>query len=133
MRVNKALLWKFYFWIVAVLLMLSFVVTIVAGKKISVLLVVDISFGLIAITGMYGYIYQIKILKQNFWRWYFPLMIVWELLYSIIYNTFINYSGSIPLRYIVDLAFAYLIVIPMFLSLYRYSYCLKEFWSNKKA
>lgn len=132
MRDHKALLWKIYFWIVAVLLLLSFVIAIVVENKSSVLLAVDISLGLIAIAGMYGYVYQIRILKQKFWRLYFPFMIVWELLYSIVYNTFFNYSGSINLRYIAGMSFAYLLVMPMFLSLYRYSYSLKEFWGKRK-
>jgi hypothetical protein len=132
MRVHKALLWKIYFWIVAVLLIPSFVIAIVVGNKFSVLLAVDISLGLIAIAGMYGYVYQKRILKQKFWKRYFPFMIVWELLYGIVYNTFINYPGSINLRYIAGMAFAYLLVVPMFFSLYRYSYCLKVFWSKRK-
>jgi len=132
MRVYKALLWKIYFWIVSVLLLLSFVIAIVVENKFSVLFAVDISLGLIAIAGMYGYVYQTRILKQKFWKLYFPFMIVWELLYSIVYNTCINYSGSINLRYIAGMSFAYLLVMPMFLSLYRYSYSLKEFWGKRK-
>lgn len=132
MRVHRTQLWKIYFWIVAVLLVLSFVIAIVVENKFSVLLAVDISLGLIAIAGMYGYVYQIRILKQKFWKRYFPFMIVWELLYSIVYSTFVNYPGSITLRYIAGMAFVYLLVMPMLLSLYRYSYCSKEFWSKQK-
>ena len=133
MRVHKTLLWKIYFWIVAVLLILAFVIVIVVENKSSALLAIDISLGLVAIAGMYGYVYQIRILKQKFWKQYFPFMIVWELLYSIVYSSFINYSGSINLRYIAGMAFTYLLVIPMFLSLYRYSYCLKKFWKSNEV
>jgi hypothetical protein len=132
MRVHKTLLWKIYFWIVAFLLIVSFIIVIVVENKFSVLLAIDISLGLVAIAGTYGYVYQIRILKEKFWKQYFPFMIVWELLYSIVYSSFINYSGSINLRYIAWMAFTYLLAIPMFLSLYRYSYCLKEFWNKQK-
>lgn len=133
MRNYKTLLWKIYFWTVAVLLILSFIIVILVEKKFSPLQAIDISLGLLAIAGMYGYVYQTRILKEKFWKQYFPFMIVWELLYSIVYSSFINYSGPINLRYIAGMAFAYFLAIPMLLSLYRYSYCLKEFWNKKKT
>ena len=121
---KKSIWWKIYFWPICVLLVADTIERFII-EEFNLFLMVDQLFGILALVGMFGYIYNRRFISKGFWMVFLPLMIGWE----VIYDTFIN-PPAIEFEPII-MALILLFAIPVFILLFLYGYRSAELWKNK--
>lgn len=121
--------WKIYFWILLLLLLLSYA-AIFTGAP-SIWDVFDIIISLAAITGLFAYAYKKKVLTAKFWSITFLVIIAWDLTYNLVLSEYLgvaqNISGSrdaSPIQTLVGLA----LVMPEYIALYLLAFKSDTLW-----
>ncbi len=75
--------WKIYFWLTIVeVFIAAFSIFIAPGDHIFTQIVMDMLF-FVAIIGLYGYVFQKRILTKLFWQYFFGIYILTDILYLI--------------------------------------------------
>lgn len=114
--------WKIYSWILAGCLAIAYYDIFSESAKIQDIL--DIPVSLVALVGLFGYAYKKKIGKRKFWQFWLLLLITWD----ILYNFFLKKYPDIPAGW---LAAGYLLFLPEYIALYKYSFTQRFQWNQE--
>lgn len=118
-------MWKAYF---VIILLISLVSYILQGLE-RFYEFIDIVLLALALTGLYGYAWEKRIFSQGYWKAFFFIMIIW----NIIYHYFIippakvtqSLQGQSPQS---AATIGLIIFIPLFIAIYNYGYRRDDLW-----
>ncbi|QSX32305.1 hypothetical protein JYB87_11015 [Shewanella avicenniae] len=123
--------WQIWFWLLVALFVLPFPFKIyeyATGKDDSPLEVkveemANLLFSAIGLIGYYGYIQQQSYLSPTFWEVWLVVGILWSLL-SLFWSPKLAYGtqihGARRMRWLM--AISTLIVLPLYIAVYRYAF-----------
>lgn len=80
-------------------------------------IIFDYVISLIGYIALYGYSYKKQFFRPVFWKIYFILFLIWEI---VIVATTITHN-SFNLEYMSQM-FIVIIILPMFMALYKYAF-----------
>ena len=80
-KVERSIFWKIYFFIFVGLTSLEF---ISESIETTIWDIVNIPIMIIAIIGLYGYVFSKNFYKQYFWLCFFVFLIIWDAMYFIV-------------------------------------------------
>jgi len=114
------MLWKIYFWIMLVLLIVSIFLENEYGWGETVLRIVSTIIAIINTVGFYGYVYNKQFYLRSFWKIIFIVTVI-DVIVSILYYGFqdaeLGTEGNIFVA-----VFTFIIMFPLLLGLYRYGF-----------
>lgn len=114
------MLWKIYFWIMLLLLIVSLFLENEYGWGETVLRIVNTIIAIINTVGFYGYVYKKQFYSQSFWKIIFIVTVI-DAVVSLLYYGFqdaeLGIGGNI---FVAVLTF--IIMYPLLLGLYRYGF-----------
>ncbi|MCZ8541892.1 hypothetical protein [Psychrobacillus psychrodurans] len=114
------MLWKIYFWIMLVLLIVSMFLENEYGRGETVLRIVSTIIAIINTLGFYGYVYKKQLYSLSFWKIIFIVTVI-DVVVSILYYGF--QDAELGTEGIIFLAvFTFIIMFPLLLGLYRYGF-----------
>jgi hypothetical protein len=117
--------YKVYFWFLLTLLVLTYAQTFSA--QVSLYDLMDLPFSMVALTGLFGYVYNRRVGLQRFWVAFFCVQIGWDLFY-VSQRTFqLPENGSLA-EFNVGLFFSCLLVAPCYIALFRYAFRRTGLW-----
>lgn len=116
--------WKIYSWILVGCLAIAYYDIFSEAAKIQDIL--DIPISLVALVGLFGYAYKKKIGKKQFWQFWLLLLIAWDILYNFFLKRYPDISSSL-------VAVGFLIFIPEYIALYKYSFTQRFQWNQELA
>ncbi|WP_075617204.1 hypothetical protein [Paenisporosarcina indica] len=114
------MLWKIYFWIMFVLLIVSMFLENEYGWVETVLRIASTIIAFINTVGFYGYVYKKQFFSQSFWKIIFIITVI-DVIVSTLYYGFqdaeLGKGGIIFVS-----VFTIIIMFPLLLGLYRYGF-----------
>lgn len=122
------MLWKIYFWIIIVLMSLSYFDTFMLGMSIADIF--DIPITLISTIAFFGYVYKKPFLNSLFWKRWFYIMITWDVFYGVLildYSEFSNISISEAFAMVM---IGLVLILPLYIAIYLYGYKSIELWEK---
>jgi hypothetical protein len=127
------ILWKLYFWLILVLEILDIISEILAPTKPGYDFILDILIYPITIVGIFGFVYQKKILFKRFWLVWLPILFSYDI-YGI--STFIKdifYESKVSLPPIFIMISVTIIIVLLFfqyMALLTYALKSKHLWNR---
>jgi hypothetical protein len=132
----KTLLWKYYFWAVLALDVISFVMPL----ERRVWEMAEIGFFLVALLGLFGYCWKKQMLNRLFWQVFFVAFLCWIPLYFIVLPRYFNILPPLPSQtglgktspaMIFTLAAVTIMVhVPLFAALFLYAFKRGDIWEG---
>jgi len=113
------MLWKIYFWIMLVLLIVSIFLENSYGLVGTVIGIVSMIISIISTVGFYGYVYKKQFFSQSFWKIIFIISVI-DVIVTTIYYGLKDTSGQGELIFIT--IFTFIVMYPLLLGLYRYGF-----------
>jgi len=128
---KESIWWKVYFVLSMLMTLLAFVgVALVEALTVSIFDYVDSGLSLVALIGLFGFAFSIPIGKPYFWGYFFYLILVETLFYSLA----LPVSGVARFGEVTQFggfyAFEIAYVIPLIWALYLYAFKRKKLWEN---
>ncbi|RYA23120.1 hypothetical protein CRU96_09600 [Malaciobacter halophilus] len=126
MEKKRSVWWKIYFYIFSGLILLYMYILLFESNEIFnglyksevFYLIFEFVLFLFSFIGLFGYVYQKKIFYKDFWIFIFVLLLV-------------DNIGSLLLEsQIKEYIWFYIIFIPLYIALYKYSFKMNELWSE---
>lgn len=115
------LLLKIYFWIFSVGWLLSSVFELTRGRVL-IWGVLDLGISALGILGLFGYLYQKHFFSQIFWKFYLPVVILWDIVGITVVQ-----PAMVKQEFNLISLFGFVFVLPLYYGLYRYAF--KSEWS----
>jgi hypothetical protein len=125
----KTLLWKYYFWAVVALDVVSFVMPL----ERRVWEMVEIGFFLVALAGLFGYCWEKQLVSRLFWRIFFAVFCCWIPLYFFVLPPTAMQAGlgKTPQVTVFMLAAVTVAVhVPLFAALFLYGFKRSDIWEK---
>jgi hypothetical protein len=132
----KTLLWKYYFWAVLTLDVISFVMPF--ERRIWEM--AEIGFFLVALLGLFGYCWEKQMVSRLFWQIFFAAFLCWIPLYFFILPRYFSILppatvqaglGKTPLLTLFTLAAVTVLVhVPLFAALFLYAFRRGDIWEG---
>ena len=125
--------WRIYFWVLAALY--GFGVLFVFGAGPTAIDLVDVLISALALTGLYGYVFQKRVFSRDFWtKW--PLFPAWDFLYNVVLTGILglgiqpdeDVSGGEQFWLTLVL---FLFLLPLYLALFRYATRSPDVWGTR--
>ncbi len=113
------MLWKIYFWVFIVILILGYF----SEGFIGIWDAVDLVITSGALAGLFLYGYKKKLFNASFWKAYFPIFIVWDFSYNLVIE-----PRARGVNFEIISLIGFLFVIPIYIALYLYAF---KFMSEK--
>ncbi|RDU37883.1 hypothetical protein DRW41_08695 [Neobacillus piezotolerans] len=113
------MLWKIYFWIMVVLLIVSMFLKNEYGLAGTVIHIVSLMINVINTVGLYGYVYKKQFYLQSFWKIIFIISVI-DVIVTTLYYRFKEASSQEEL--IFGAIFTFIVLYPHLLGLYRYGF-----------
>jgi len=118
--------WKIYFYIFSGLILLYMYILLFESNEIFNGLyksevfyqIFGFVLSLFSFIGLFGYVYQKKIFYKDFWIFIFVLLLV------------DNIGSLLVESQIKEYIWFYIIFIPLYIALYKYSFKMNELWSE---
>ncbi|SES46051.1 hypothetical protein [Psychrobacillus sp. OK032] len=114
------MLWKIYFWIMLVLLIVSLFLENEYGWGETVLRIVSTIIAIINTVGFYGYVYKKQFYSQSFWKIIFIVTVIDAIVSSLYYGFQDAELGIEGIIFVT--VFTFIIMYPLLLGLYRYGF-----------
>jgi hypothetical protein len=125
----KTLLWKYYFWAVLALDVISFVMPF--ERRIWEM--AEIGFFLVALAGLFGYCWEKQMVSRLFWQIFFVAFLCWIPLYFFVLPP-IPVQASLgktpPLTLFTLAAVTVLVHVPLFAALFLYGFKRRDIWEK---
>jgi hypothetical protein len=127
--------WRIYFFIMIVILLWESIALFSDSLSITVNDHLNIAISLFSLTGLFGYAFKKLIFRQDFWAYWFLVLVFWDL----IYNLHLSYVINTPefLDGLHNLYFVLIIVLlpiairtPLYISLFLYGFRSKSLWKK---
>jgi hypothetical protein len=123
--------WRIYFWLMTALLLAAVVAEIVVPADDLLINAADYVLSGFSLVGLFGYAHRRIIFKQLIWRAWLPLILVWDL--GVMLRHFARGDlGGDAATVVTVILFGTLVVVPLYVALYRYGYRSSELWGNDK-
>jgi hypothetical protein len=119
--VMKALVWKYYFWVILAFDMVSFVLPF--DRRVWE--IVETAFFFVALVGLFGFCWKRRIIARVFWQVFFAAFMCWILVYfTIIRSQAMPASlASIPTPTLIMFAIVVgALHVPLAAGLYLYAF-----------
>ena len=124
--------WKIYFWVFLLILLIGYAVIFLGSPSIWDFL--DVIISLIAISGLFSYAYQKKILSCNFWKAWLFVIFFWDIIYNLLLSQIFglaqNISFDIEKLSIMEMIISWVLIIPEYIALYLLGFKSSDFWEN---
>jgi len=108
--------WKIYFWLLTIAYALMFGSEVFKGT-LDLLHGLDYMLSWVGLVGFFGYIYKRRFFKPVFWKVYFPIQLIWDLVLSI---KFMPQSPVVLV--IITLTLGFILLLPLYIALFKYAY-----------
>lgn len=121
------LLWKAYL-IFSVYVAVATALYVPTMQQLSYFDVLDFGVSLVAVLGLYGFVYAVRIYKVVFWRYFFYLLLLESILFCLLLPLFgvERYGRSFQFNIFYLLEIAYF--VPMLYALNMYAYKRPQLW-----
>ena len=129
-KVERSIFWKIYFFIFVGLTSLEF---ISVSIETTIWEIVNIPIMIIAIIGLYGYVFSKNFYKQYFWLCFFVFLIIWDAVYFIVVGVPSDPElTEIENKYIglFAIAFTYILMTPAYIGLLFYGLPSNKLWKD---
>jgi hypothetical protein len=123
--------WKIYSVVLAAILLPSYVM--VMGASFAPWDFMDMVVAVGALMGFFGYAYKFRIISMNLWKFYFFLIISWDLFYNIIISMILDLAVNLPgapKATWLDVLFSFAIIAPEYVALYHYGFKSESLWEE---
>ena len=118
MKKYYPLLWKLYFWGLAIYLILGYLGNFATFARGGWLTILDLFISIPALIGLYNYAYNKAYLPLSFWKIYALAFLVYEIVFNIYLAPHI-YAYDAPLTVTLLAAIPF---VPLLLVLFLYSF-----------
>lgn len=126
------MVWKIYFWLLSVLIVLAYALIFSVSPSISDLL--DVIISLVALTGLYCYAYKYKLLSAKFWRTWLCVILVWDVIYNIFLTHYLGVAQQLTVgaseSTLLEILFGYLFFVPEYIALYLLGFRSSDLWAR---
>jgi hypothetical protein len=109
--------WKIYFWFMFVVGYLLGYPLLFKEEGFSWIYIVDLMITTISIPGLYCFVFEKRWLKAIFWKSYFVLIIIWDVLLNFFIEPNMKADYSL-----IDTSFGLVIAIPLYVGIYCYAF-----------
>lgn len=89
---------------------------------------VDVVIYTVVLAGLFGYVLQRRIARQNFWKIFFPLMAIWDGFSSFYLGLFDLSDAGGWVEYALTVGLTLLFMVPQYIAIYRYGYKAQPPW-----
>jgi hypothetical protein len=94
---------------------------------------IDIPFTIFGLIGLFGYVYKKAIFNITIWKWYFFIIIIWDIVYTIfLFDTHITQDLSLGVKTGIFI-FGFALFLPYYVALYLYGYKSDCVWNNQST
>ena len=112
--------WKIYFWFILFLLVISYIPIFI--KREAVLLHIwDLVVSVPSLAGLFCFAYKKIWLPASFWKIYFFVIVVWDLVFNLVITPKIDAHYTV-----LDAALGFGIMLPLYIGLYLYAYKFRK-------
>jgi hypothetical protein len=125
----KTFLWKYYFWVVLALDVISFVMPL----ERRVWEMVEIGFFLVALLGLFGFCWERQLLTRLFWQIFFVAFLCWIPMYFFVLPPVSIQAGLGKTSTATAFMLAAVTVgvhIPLFAALFMYGFKRGDIWEG---
>jgi len=120
--------WKIYAILLTVILVTAYVIVFVGG--VQTLHYVDLPISIIALVGLYGFAFQVKLVNIWIWRVWLGIVVAWDMYYNF-YDAISSAPEFSPLI-IGGIVVAIGIIIPEYIALFLYGFRSHSIWDKEK-
>ena len=113
--------WKIYSWFFLLVIVAGYTEALITEQK-TILFFLDLIITINCLAGLFAYTYKIKLVSANFWKIFFVLAIMWDL----IYNTILQ-NITLP---IVVVLLIIAICLPTYIALYLLGFKSANIWKD---
>ena len=129
-KVERSIFWKIYFFIFVGLTSLEF---ISESIETTIWDIVNIPIMIIAIIGLYGYVFSKNFYKQYFWLCFFVFLIIWDAMYFIVVGIPPDPELTEMENKYIDLfaiILTYILMTPAYIGLLFYGLPSNKLWKD---
>jgi len=94
----------------------------------------NIPLTIIGVMGLFGYAYKRRILKPDFWKYYFFVTVVWQFPYGFYFFKneveLIEFMNQNPIAAIIIAVICFGICLPAYIAIYLYGFRSKDLWDR---
>lgn len=119
--------WKIYAWLIGILFF-SLHITDPEISQLSDIEKLRKIISIILILGTFCYAYQKAVLNKKFWNVLFIIAVIDELWAVVELKSKYGFNSEFVLIFIINSA----LILPSFIAVYRYSFKLNGFWTEKQ-
>jgi hypothetical protein len=125
--------WRIYLILIIIIVLWDSVALYTDSLLITVNDYLNIVASLVSITGLFGYAFKKRIFRQDFWVYWFLVLVFWDLIYNLSLSYIINtpeYLDGLHNLYFfwVTILLPIIIRIPLYISIFLYGYRSKLIW-----
>ena len=113
--------WKIYSWFILLAVVAGYAEALIT-EPITILFSVDLIVTINSLAGLFAYAYKMKLVSAIFWKIFFVLNVLWDL----IYNTILQ-DITLPL---VALLLVIALCLPIYVALYLLGFKSANLWKN---
>jgi hypothetical protein len=121
--------WRIYLWLMSVLFVIALAATLVEAAEDSLVDLLDYAGWGISLVGVFGYAYSRPIWSRRLWRWWLPIILVWDLCILPRQLSKEDFASDAP-TLIATILVSVLLVLPQYVALYRYGYEEGHAWAT---
>jgi hypothetical protein len=125
----KTMLWKFYFWVVLALDIMSFVMPQQRRPWEDV----DMGLFLVALLGLFGYCWARRIMSRLFWQIFLCCFLIWIGCYAFVIEplpSVVAQAVRFGMNSRIIIALGILPYAPLIVALYLYSFGKTDVWDE---
>jgi hypothetical protein len=129
--------WKIYFWGYALLLITTYYFLYFKGRP-KVWDYLDSPLSVIAMVGVFGFAYEIKLFTPQFWKLWLIVIIGWDLIYNILITKILGEAQQIEIEeegspsWLATIT-NWVFIFPQYVALYLYSNRSPNIWVQDPA
>ena len=123
--------WRIYAVVLALILLPAYSLIMKASPGIYDYLDMIVSVG--ALMGFIGYAFEFRIISVNLWKFYFFLVIGWDLFYNIVISMIFDMAVHLPNEEKsswTGVAVSFALIVPEYIALFLYGYRSAPLWEG---
>ena len=128
MEIKRSICWKYYFYFLVALTALGFIEFLI-NEAAGIAEAIYYPLSIIAIIGLYGYIFNKKILHRSFWLYFLAIYLAATIAYFFVTDIDMS-AGLTPEEYIYVNIFSWVISMPGYIGILLYGLPSNKLWNN---
>ena len=126
--------WKVFFWMLLGLQVLTVVLTVMGFSDSMTDLAIEITIYTIILVGIFGYAFNKRVFKPIFWKFFIPVVIVYDIYYIFIDDEWAFENTEEMFWVIGTFVVVFLpLIFFQYLALVRYAFGADEIWKCSNA